>query len=135
MKYVHRRPPGPDAGGLPGGWDTHNGLAEPYFTLSQRHRGKSHGPASVLRPGGGEANHLLRHGPHSAGGKPGVFLQPIGPAFPRPFGLLPALLWKCLRGGQPQGKGADEPDGGVLPGTGDLHGFTGKLSFFAGISK
>lgn len=52
MKYVHHRPPGPDAGGLPGGWDTHNGLAEPYFTLSQRHRGKSHGPASVLRPGG-----------------------------------------------------------------------------------
>ena len=48
-----------------GGWDTHNGLAEPYFTLSQRHRGKSYGPASVLRPGGGEANHLLRHGPRT----------------------------------------------------------------------
>ena len=135
MKYVHHRPPGPDAGGLPGGWDTHNGLAEPYFTLSYRHRRKSHGPASVLRPGEGEANHLLRHGPHSAGGKPGVCFQPIGPAFPRPFGPLPALLWKCLRGSQPQGKGADEPDGGVLLGTGDLHGFTGKLSFFAGISK
>ncbi len=40
------------------------------------------GLSSVLRPGGGEANHLLRHGPHSAGGKPGIFFQPIDRHFP-----------------------------------------------------
>ena len=119
MKYVHHRPPGPDAGGLPGGWDTHNGLAEPYFYPFSTTQRKILWACFGTAPGRGVRRIIcfgmgltLREGNRE------YFFQPIGPAFPRPFGPLPALLWKCLRGSQPQGKGADEPDGGVLPGTG-----------------
>ncbi len=78
---------------------------------------------------GGEANHLLRHGPHSAGGNREYFSANW-------TGISPGLSDRYRRcyGSAYE---VDSPRGRALMSLmeefcreqGDLHGFTGKLSF------